>query len=69
MMKLRHNLDVPELEKLAVSDKVHRESYYTAHEMRRALSAQSDDEVNDKIQRSPFTTILADESTDTTSTK
>ena len=51
MMKLMHNFDVPNLEKLAVSDKVHRESYYTAHEMLRALSAQIDDEVNDKIQQ------------------
>ena len=40
------------------------ESYYTANEILSAISTQINEEVNEWTWRSPFITMLADESTD-----
>ncbi|CAH3126307.1 unnamed protein product [Porites lobata] len=57
------NLGVP-IACLKVSERVDYESYYTANEILSAISTQIDAEVSERIERSPFVTILADESTD-----
>ena len=63
MMQLLKDLGVP-IACLKVSERVDYESYYTANEILSAISTQIDAEVSERIERSPFVTILADESTD-----
>ena len=49
--------------------RVDYESYYTANEILTAISSQIDEDLNKKIQQSPFITMLADESTDISNKK
>ena len=63
MMHLLKDLGVP-IACLQVSERVDYKSYYTANDILSAISAQIDAEVSERIERSPFVTILADESTD-----
>ena len=63
MMHLLKDLGVP-IACLQVSERVDYKIYHTANDILSAISAQIDAEVSERIERSPFVTILADESTD-----
>ena len=63
MMQLLKDLGVP-IACLQVSERVDYKSYYTDNEILSAISGQIDAEVSERIERSPFVIILADESTD-----
>ena len=68
-MDLLKQLGVKGLGVLRVNKRVDYVSYYTAKELLEAMSDVLDDEVNQKLQESPYVTIFADESTDITNKK
>lgn len=68
-MQLLKDLGIPKIACLKVSERVDYESYYAANEILTAISSQIDEDLNEKIQQSPFVTMLADESTDISNKK
>ena len=58
-MQLLKDLGVPKIGCMKVSEKVTYESYYTANEILSAISTQIDEEVNERIEHSPFVTMFA----------
>lgn len=69
LMQLLKDLGVPKIACLKVSERVDYESYYAANEILTAISSQIDEDLNEKIQQSPFVTMLADESADISNLK
>lgn len=64
MIQFLKNVGESKLENLRVNDHVHYESYYSAKEILIAINDEIEAEIDEKIAKSPFVTILADESTD-----
>ena len=69
LIGLLKELGVPGLEPLKVSERVEYDSYFTANEMLLAINQAIDEDLNQKIERSPVVTLFADESTDVSNTK
>ncbi len=64
LIRLLKFLRTPDIEGLSVNDRVNYESYYTATELVETMSDVFDTQVTEALQKSPFVTILTDESTD-----
>ena len=57
-------LNVPGLDALKINERIDYSSYTTACDLLTALSNVIDDQISDKLKKSPVITILTDESTD-----
>ena len=69
LIQLMKDLHVPNIDKLQVSEKVKYDSYTSAVGFLQALSSSADEDLKSKLKASSAVTVLADESTDITTTK
>ena len=61
---LFRHINTPDIEHLGAGENIHYSSRYTASELLDAISQDIDTTVTDKLNASPFITILTDETTD-----
>lgn len=64
LMQLLKELQVPNIDKLQLSDKLKYDSYTSAVEFLKALASSADEALQSKLESSTTVTVLADESTD-----
>ncbi|XP_071147183.1 zinc finger protein 862-like [Mytilus edulis] len=69
MINFLKKVGVTKLENLKFNDRINYESYYSATEILAAIDLEIESEIDEKISKSPYVTILADESTDTSNNK
>ncbi|XP_061191044.1 zinc finger protein 862-like [Saccostrea echinata] len=64
MMDFLKDIGTPSLHFLQVGNRIDYQSYYSANEFLHAISDVIEEKTTEKLQKSPFVTIFADESTD-----
>ncbi|XP_052085604.1 zinc finger protein 862-like [Mytilus californianus] len=69
MINFLKKIGVTKLENLKVNERTNYESYYSATEILDVIDSEIESEIDEKISKSPYVTILADESTDISNRK